>query len=83
MKFINSTIGKSIIFTVACSLSFAGGIAVEKIFTKKNTKSIATLRIDRSEEDEPPKIFLELEAPFEELQKMETASIKILNKNYI
>ena len=67
---------------VACSFTFVGyifGAAVER--SKKS--EIGVLRIDKSEEDAPEKIFLELNTDVESLKNKKCVQLKVLSKNYV
>jgi len=52
---------------------------------QKRTKTLyfGSLRIDKSEKNEPPKIFLELTCNLEELSKHKDISLKVIKKNYV
>lgn len=62
---------------------FGLGITFEKRKHLTRTLYCGSIRIDQSESDEPPRLFLELEVPLESFRNLETASFKVINKNYI
>lgn len=68
---------------LGCGVSFGIGMALEKRRTSSKTLYCGVLRVDKSEEDESPKLFLELETPLESFQNLKTASFRVLNQNYI
>lgn len=74
---------KLTLFLLGGGLLFGAGVFVGKKQEISKITYCGTLRIDRSLEDEPQNIFLELEIPVESLSKTKTASFKISNENYI
>lgn len=48
---------------------------------KKN--SVGTIRVDKSEPELPPKLFLELETDLNTIVKSKYVKLKVLNENYI
>lgn len=73
-KIINPIIGISL---------FSCGYLLSKIQTNKNQKFEGALRIDNSEPDEPPKIFLELTNDKIIYSNVKTIQLKVIRKNYI
>lgn len=64
--------------------TFITGIAVGKTIEKhKHDIHVGSLRLDKSEADEPVKMFLELEVPLDSLEKMNTVVFKVVKENYI
>lgn len=49
----------------------------------QRTKFVGTLRIDRSEPDEPPRIFLELNKGVGDISNLKRVSLDVSTKNYI
>lgn len=70
-------------FLLSCGASVGLGMILEKKRISSKTLYCGTLRIDKSEADEAPRLFLELETPLEQLQNIKVASFKVLNRNYI
>ena len=66
-----------------CALSFGIGSVFQKKRANGKTLYCGSLRIDRTEECEPPKLFLELDVPIEALQEIKIAQFLVVNKNYI
>lgn len=77
-----------IIIPICMVSSFAAGFGVAlliKTVTKKPkiVDSCGILRIDKSEEDEPPKIFLELERLPDDLVDGGYIYLQVKQKNYV
>lgn len=72
-----------LLFPLISVASFAFGILIDRKINTKRTNYIGTIRIDRSEEDEPDKIFLELETDLETLAQTKTGNVRIIRKNYV
>ena len=66
-----------------CALSFGFGTKFQKRRANGKTLHCGSLRIDRTEEYEPPKLFLELDVPIETLQGIDVAQLLVVNQNYI
>ena len=47
------------------------------------TKNAGSLRVDRSEPDEPPKLFLELNVDMNTLSSSDFIKLQVKNENYI
>jgi len=75
---------KAIIFS---SITFFVGIMVGKSFEtnkiQKKTARCGTLRIDRSDPDEPERLFLELSVDIPTLTTMDRVIFNVVRKNYI
>lgn len=66
--------------------SFGLGFGVCKIIDiskKKEVKTYGNLRIDMSEPEEPPKLFLELECDPNWLMSANNINLKVTHKNFI
>lgn len=79
---------KKFIFILAGSIgiSFCSGLVIGRLTKKPKVKDIPSfgnLRIDLSEPDEEPKIFLELECSQEELFSSNEIKLNIVQKNYV
>lgn len=79
---------KKNIAILCCSIciSFLSGFAIGKFVNKKEkhlSKTFGNLRIDTSEENEPPMIFLELKCSKEELFSANKISLDVVKKNYV
>lgn len=74
----------SIVFFAAIGL--VAGILIGTNRMKKAVEegSVGNLRIDRSEEDEPPKAFLEIVGTtIEAISRKDFVMLKVVNENYI
>lgn len=72
--------------TIISFLIFVVGMLVGWILTYANTKRqiVGTLREDRSDPDEPPYLFLELEADgMTRIQSHRLVTLRVLRENYI
>ena len=49
----------------------------------QRTKFVGTLRIDSSEPDEPPRMFLELNKGVGDISRLKRVSLDVSTKNYI
>ena len=71
---------------IAVTLSFLAGIFITMGRMRKaiENQSVGHLRIDRSEPDEPPRPFLELQgSTIESISKKEYIMLKVVNENYL
>ena len=66
---------------VSLIIGFIFGITIKSVITKR--KSIGFLRIDRSDPEDGPYLFLELEKSISNFENKKYITRKILNKNYI
>jgi hypothetical protein len=73
-----------LLIVIAISL-FAGIlIGINRMRKAIEDGSVGHLRIDRSEEDEPPKPFLEIvDSTIEAISHKDFVILKVINKNYI
>lgn len=69
----------SLIFSSTLITGYIIGASVER--SKK--ANVGVLRIDKSEENSPEKIFLELNTDIETLKKCRSVELKVVNKNYV
>ena len=79
---------KKMIFAIVSSVcvSFCSGVVIGRITKKTKVKkenTFGTLRIDFSEQDEPPMIFLELKCSQDELFSANEIKLNVVKKNYI
>lgn len=60
-------------------------IIIDAVFDKYifNDKPVGTLRIDRSDPDDSPYLFLELSTDPRELMKKDVVTLKVSTENYI
>lgn len=73
---------KIILFSLPFT-AFYAGIIFEKNRIKNSTKYFGTIRVDHSEDDEPEKLFLELESSIDNLEDSKIVMFKVLRENYI
>ena len=57
------------------------GVALTKLLSRE--KSVGNLRIDRSDPNEEPYLFLELDRNVKEISKKKTVMLNVLDKNYL
>lgn len=81
MKKITSV--KILLNSIAAGGLLGLGYLIGKKQKKTKTVYFGSLRIDQSEKEEPPKIFLELTCNLEELSKHKDISLKVIKKNYV
>ena len=62
-------------------VAFVAGVIVERVGHKE--KPIGTLRIDQSDPDDNPYLFLELETSPDVLKQRKTVMLKVNVENYI
>lgn len=62
---------------------FVGGMIFMKHYVNKHTSYGGTIRIDRSEASESPKLFLELEESIQTLSNSNDVIFRVVDKNYI
>lgn len=74
---------KSLLNISSGILIFASGYATSSFVTKKKTKYAGNLRVDKSEPDEPPKMFLELTTDLNDIFKSKTVELRVINENYL
>ncbi len=75
---------KNFIFkTLASGVLVGIGFLAGKITEKRNTKYAGVLRIDKSEENEPEKLFLELDTNLKDIEKAKIIKLKVIRKNWI
>ena len=67
----------------ASALIFVSGYLTSNEINKKKTKYAGNLRIDRSEPNEPPKMFLELQTDLNDISKAKVIKLKVVNENYL
>lgn len=73
-----------VLLNVTCGLIiFIGGYQIGHLTNKNNAVYGGNLRIDTYEEDEPPKIFLELTNIDSINEKNKNIVLKIIRKNYV
>lgn len=62
---------------------FVAAVIVGAVIANKHNKPIGTLRIDQSDPDEAPYLFLELSEDPRKLMKSTYVTLKVNAKNYI
>jgi len=62
---------------------YAAGYFTCKKFNKPKNVYAGNLRIDESEQNEAPKLFLELTTDFMDIYKSDEITLKVVKKNYI
>ncbi len=75
-----------LVLLIVITVSLFAGILIGTNRMRKAIEdgSVGHLRIDRSEEDEPPKPFLEIvDSTIEAISRKEFVILKVINKNYI
>ena len=75
-----------LVLVTAIIISTLAGVLIGTNTMRKTVDegSVGYLRIDRSEEDEPPKAFLEIVGTsIEAISRKEIVILKVVNKNYI
>lgn len=74
----------SIVFFAAISLVVGILIGTNRMKKAVEEGSVGNLRIDRSEDDEPPKAFLEIVGTtIEAISRKDFVMLKVVNENYI
>ena len=71
---------------ISAAIGFLAGIFTTMWRMRKaiEKQSVGHLRIDRSEPDEPPRPFLELQgSTIESISQKEYVMLKVINKNYL
>lgn len=59
------------------------GMIVTFIFCRINNKVVGTLRVDQSDPDDEPYLFLELNSSIDAVRKREYVTLKVNTENYI
>lgn len=75
-----------IAISIAVGIGFIAGLFTTMGRMRKaiENQSVGHLRIDRSEPDEPPRPFLELQgSTIESISKKEYIMLKVVNENYL
>lgn len=75
-----------IVISIAVGLGFIAGLFTTMGRMRKaiEKQSVGHLRIDRSEPDEPPRPFLELQgSTIESISQKEYVMLKVVNENYL
>lgn len=81
---MNKTLKKSIVGIIILSMCFASFCIGRKTKEKKDdSRTSGVIHIDKSEEDEPEKIFLELTCSLPTLKSKKYAIFAVSNKNYL
>lgn len=74
----------AVLITIAISLLIGILIGTNRMRKAIEDGSVGHLRIDRSEEDEPPKPFLEIvDSTIEAISRKDFVILKVVNENYI
>ena len=80
---MNKTLKRSIVGIIILSMCFASFCIGRKTKEGKKEDTSGVIHIDKSEEDEPEKIFLELTCGLPTLKSKKYAIFAISNKNYL
>jgi len=64
-------------------LGLVSGKSIEKSRNKRNDILCGSLRLDKSEADVPPRLFLELEVSLDSLSNRDVAVFRVINESYI
>lgn len=64
-------------------LVFVSGYFLSKKVNKPKIVYAGNLRIDNSEPDEPPKLFLELTTDLNDICKSDVIKLKVIDKDYL
>ena len=73
-------------FIIGVTAVLVGGISVgfmAGLIFRSPDRPVGTLRIDRSEEDEEPRIFLELYSGTDDIGKRKTVTLNVSTENYL
>ena len=75
---------KNFIFRTFTGVSLLGiGYFAGKMSERRHAKYAGVLRIDKTEKDEPEKLFLELNNNLNDITKAKTIKLKVIRKNWL